>query len=270
MSDKVRLTGELNAYDDAPAGTQLPRFRTGVDRDRQTRYHQACDIEETDFGPIADVSILAQDNALAIARAGLPNDGRIHTRHVLRQRERIGVGEPLILNGRIASYRETRRGRLMTCVFAFMRADLTVPLEMEGDYLLPYAEAPAANEKRPAAETKPGPAMTPIGKAVLTPEKVTAYSEEVGNLMHFDPAFAATRGYRAPLVQGVMLLTLLHGALVRDVFAPRELDLEINFRRPVFWDQTLVIAGSDDQRRYECRDEADRIVAEMTVQHLAT
>lgn len=261
------LIGELNAYDAAAEGTVLPRFQVSVDRGRQRRYHRACGIDTKRFGDIADVTILAQDNAVALTRADLPNDGRIHTRHVVRQRQVILLNEPLVLNGRIAGYRNSHRGRFLTCTFAFLRPDLTVPLEMEGEYLLPF-ETPDPGPRKRTARASDQTSFEEIGALALTPEKVREYSKEVGNDIHFDPAFARARGYRAPLTQGLMLLTAMHGALISKVGMPQELDLDIEFRRPVFWDQKLPIVADSDTRTLRCLNDDDKVAAEATIQHL--
>ncbi|HZD26586.1 MAG TPA: MaoC family dehydratase [Alphaproteobacteria bacterium] len=272
MTDALRLAGELNAYDDAPEGTQLARFQTGVDRRRQAHYHACTGIASEAFGEVADVTILAQDNSRATTRAGLPNDGRVHIRHVIRQRGRVRLGEELVINGRIGPYRQTRRGKLLTCLFGFLRGDASVPLEMETEYLLPFAAPPAA---RPAAERAARPAdadplagMTLTGELVLTPERVTGYSSEVGNRIHFDPEFAKAAGYEAPLAQGLMELTALHGALVQEFGPPEQIDLEVRFLRPVTWEAALEIVRDAEARTWRCVGADGRVTAEMTVSRL--
>jgi acyl dehydratase len=265
-ASRAELAGTLNAYYDAPAGTLLPRFRTGVDAERQARYHAACDIDSRTFGDCADVTILAQDNSLATTRAKLPNDGRIHTRHAIRQTGVIRVGESLIINGRVARHTQTPRGVLVTCLFAFLRPDLSVPLEMETDYLLPYAkpaETQPESGRTKSRDEMPADAV-PAATLALTPDKVKAYSAEVGNRIHFEPDFAAAQGYRAPLTQGLQQFTALHGAFVAMHGPAERVNLEVRFRRPVFWDETLSILRDSEGTRFISINDQGRITADMS------
>jgi len=272
-SGRPALAGALDAYYEAGEGMALPRFRTGVDAARQAHYHRCCEIDGGGFAGQADVTILAQDNSRATTKASLPNDGRVHTRQVIRQRQPVPVGEALVVTGRIGGYRDSRRGRLLTCLFAYLRSDGSVPLEMECEYLLPFAEPPPAPAPGDAPRQGRGSppdagAWTTATTLALTPARVTAYSEEVGNQIHFDPEFARARGYRAPLAQGLMQLTCMHAALVAALGAPAGMDLEVRFLRPVFWDDTLQIQHTRDHRLFRCSTDDSRSTAEMTVARL--
>jgi len=267
------LVGTLDAYHKAPEGTALPGFRTAVDAARQARYHASCEVDTAAFAGLADVTILAQDNSRSTTRAGLPNDGRVHTRHVIRQRQPIGLGEDLAITGRIGPYRDIRRGRLLICLFAFLRGDGEVPLEMETEYLLPFAAPPPSDPGRSTPQAGRGPSeeaaeMITAAELALTPDRVRAYSDEVGNRIHFDPAFARAQGYRAPLAQGLMQLTCMYGALVGTLGPPVELDLEVRFLRPVFWDDRLQVRHSPDHRRFRCSTPDGRTTSEMTLARL--
>ncbi|MDP6342338.1 MAG: MaoC/PaaZ C-terminal domain-containing protein [Alphaproteobacteria bacterium] len=263
------LAGELNAYDGAPAGTRLPPFEIAVSPERQKQHHAVSDVDGGPFGAWADVSIFCQANAEATRRAGLPNDGRLHTRHRVLQAGYIRLDEALTIQGEIAPYRDGPRGRVLNCHFTFRRADGTVPLRMETEHLLPYREPPLPDRRRQAAGGDDADGMRPIGALRITPEKVAGFSPEGGNLIHHDEAFARARGYRAPLAQGLMQLAALHGVIARQGL-PWEMDLEIRFRRPVFWDSTLEIMASADGRRLCCLNEDGKATATAELRHLTT
>jgi acyl dehydratase len=274
MTDPAKaLRGPLSAYDKSPAGTRFPVFFSHVDQARQAHYHQTTDITGAMFANLADVSIFAQDVSRAITKAGLPNDGRVLVSQRLVQTGRIQIGETLSVEGEIGPYGEGPRGRYLTCRVAFRRANRTVPLRMTTEHLLPYDQASTAPKKAAAAAAAtakrddPSLGMEAVGSLNLDPEKVMAYAEEVGNKIHSDPEFAQSRGYRAPLAQGLMQLTALHGAIVKRAM-PWEMDLETRFLRPVFWDSQLTLYSDPDGRVYRCVDGNGKLTAEATLHHL--
>ncbi len=243
--------GDLGAWDDIPAGYRFPDFQVTVDRARQDAYHAATDVDGDRFGDRADVSIFAQDTSIAAGRAGLPKDGRIHTRHQIRQSAPIAVGDRLTLRGRVEPFGRSPRGRVLHCAFDFIAADGGRPLTMRADYLLPTGGVDRTPAPRPTAAANPRAGFASVGACQLTPEKVAAYSREVGNRIHFDPAFAAERGFRAPLAQGLMQVTAVMGAIAATG-APSVLDLELWFRRPLFWDDRFEVLADPGRRRFRC------------------
>ena len=273
MNDQAKpLAGDLNAYDRAPEGTRWPALSTHVDRQRQDRYHLATDVEGAGFGGLADASIFAQDVSRAIANAGLPNDGRILVGQRIFQTGRVGLGEILSVEAMVCADGASPRGRILNCNIAFRRADNTVPLRMATEHLLPYAEMTILAPERTSGATPhsdPTDAMEAVGGLHLTPEKVAAYADEVGNLIHSDPNFAHARGFRAPIAQGLMQLTALHGAAVNHA-APWEMDLAIRFLCPVFWDSELTLYADAQRRLYRCVDQGGKLTAEAHLHHLTT
>jgi acyl dehydratase len=234
----------MKGWDAVVEGFRFPELEACVTTERQRRHHQACDVPEGVFGDRADPSILGQDTARAAVKAGLPLDGRIHLRCVIRQRRPVALDERLRLEGRVLPFGPSPRGRLLNAAFTFRDAAGAAPLEMEMHYLLP---GPATGERGPR-EAEPAPAaFTPIAEMALTPEKVMAYSAEAGNLIHFDADFAKAAGFRAPLAQGQMQVTAAIGALWADL--PDDFTLESRFLRPLHWDDRASIEATADRRR---------------------
>ena len=225
-------------------GFRFPPLEARVTAERRRLYHRCCDVPEGRFGDLADVSIFGQDTALAAVAAGLPLDGRIHLRCLLRQAAPIPLGERLRLEGRVLPYGPSPRGRLLNATFAFRRVDGSVPLEIEMQYLLP---GPATGE-RPAREAEAEAVYAPFAELALTPEKVMGYSEEVGNLIHFDVDFAKRAGFRAPLAQGQMQVTAALGALAAEGL-PDAFTLDSRFLRPLHWDERAAIEATADRSR---------------------
>jgi len=273
MNDQIKeLSGALNAYDSAPEGTQFPVLSTHVDQARQNHYHQATDVraEATGaaFGTIADATIFAQDISCVIANAGLPNDGRVLVRQRIFQTGRVRLDEVLTVEAEVQPFGESARGRHLHCNTAFRRADQTVPLRMATEHLLPFATPP---EKSPSNSDRSDPVagMDVVGGLRLNPDKVAGFAKEVGNKIHSDPAFAQSRGFRAPIAQGLMQLTALHGVIVTHAM-PWEMDLDTRFMRPVFWDGELTLYADPDRRCYRCIDQDGKLTAEAVLHHLAT
>ena len=270
MNDQTKtLGGALIAYDGSPAGTRFPVFSSHVDQARQAHCHRTTDVTGEDFTDLADVSLFAQDVSRAVTKAGLPNDGRVLVRHRLFQTGHVRLDEALSVEGEIGPYGEGPRGRYLNCRTAFRRANRTVPLRMATEHLLPYGEVPVPRTKTAVEREDPRLGMQPVGNLNLNPEKVMAYAKEVGNRIHSDPEFAQARGYRAPLAQGLMQLTALHGAIVMRAM-PWEMDLETRFLRPVFWDCQLTLYSDPLGRLYRCVDQDGKLTAEAKLHHLTT
>jgi acyl dehydratase len=234
----------MTGWSQVDEGFRFPALEARVTAERRRLHHRCCDVPEGRFGDLADVSIFGQDTALAAVAAGLPLDGRIHLRCVLRQAAAIALGERLRLEGRVLPYGPSPRGRLLNAAFAFRRADGSLPLEIEMQYLLP---GPATGE-RAMRETEAPAAFAPLAALALTPEKVTGYSAEVGNLIHFDVAFARAAGFRAPLAQGQMQVTAALGALAAQGL-PDAFTLDSRFLRPLHWDERATIEATADRSR---------------------
>ncbi len=262
------LSGALGAYNQVGEGTSLPPLTTSVDRKRQDRYHRNADVAGAAFADVADVSIFAQDVSRVIAGAGLPNDGRVLVRQRIFQTGRVKLDHELRVEAVVGPYGEDARGRYLNCEVAFRRRDRTVPLRMATEHLLPFAELPS-RKSSPNGRADPRDGMEEVGSLHLTPEKVTGYASEVGNQIHTDPAFAEARGYRAPIAQGLMQLTALHGVIVNQA-VPWEMDLEIRFLRPAFWDVELTLLADPERRRFRCVDQDGKATAEAVLHHLTT
>ena len=175
------------------------------------------------------------------ASDGLTVDGRVHVAHRIHQRAPLPLGIAYEVRGRIAGRRAVPRGHeVEVLATADAKPDCASPVDLAALYLLPgVAPSGDAATGHPAAPVDPA-SLSPIGRLVLTPERVMSYSADVGNLLHFDPPFAAARGFRAPIAQGLMLVTAFFGVLSRaGGSAPDAFVLGARFRRPAFWDEAL-------------------------------
>ena len=267
MNDQAKtLSDELHAYDRVSEGTRWPTMLTHVDGERQERYHQILAVDGAIFGTLADVSILAQDVSRVIAKAGFPNNGRILLSQRIFQTGYVCLDEELYVEAEVGPDSDGPRGRYLTCHVGFRRTNQAVALRLVTQYLLPFAEAP--NLPRTTI-TPPDPAqgMEVVGRLELTPANVAEFAQEAGNLIHLDPEYAYARGFRAPIAQGLMQLTAIHSAVVKQAM-PWEMDLHTRFVRPVFWDSELVLYADPGRRLYRCVDQHGKMTAEATLNHL--
>lgn len=229
------------AWLDLPPGHRFGPFAGHLTAARQARQHAACDVSPALFAERIDPSLLGQDMVLMASREGLAVDGRVHVAHRIRQHAPLPLGAGYALAGRVASLRPVARGHEVEVAATATTSPPSDPaVELAALYLLPgLAPAAGVTGATPPAPVDPA-ALAPIGRLQLTPERVMSYSADVGNLLHFDPAYAAARGFRAPIAQGLMLVTAFLGALGRargDL--PESFAIEARFRRPAFWDDGL-------------------------------
>ncbi|MEQ9639881.1 MAG: hypothetical protein RIM84_07635 [Alphaproteobacteria bacterium] len=242
----------------------LPARETVVTAERQRRYHAGAGVDTALFGELADVSILANDTIHATRHlnvddgSGLQEVG-LHLGQTLKQSEPIRLGEPLVAEGRVAATTPAARGTRTTFAFAFKRPNGSVPLVSEISSLRVDVNTMRGLGESAAPEPFEAEGYTEALRVELTPEKVADYSFEFPDYrVHFDMAVANGIGLRVPVAQGLMSLTWMLAALAADG-VPAELDLAAQFRRPVFWDETvaamirdgreLAIVGGDGSAR---------------------
>ena len=230
------------------AGFEYPAWDFEVTAETQARKLACCDIDPAIYGDRVDITHYALATVLSAKRAGLPVNGRVHMTQRFIQNEQIVLGETLTVRGEDIKVVPDRRGQIVTSRFEFVRPDGSIPLRAERsslvlDATLAEKAQPSAAKSKPAADPTEG--MIKIGEKQLVPEKVAAYSDEAENLIHSDPETAQRFGFRAPIAAGLMAIRFMMEALSKEA-VPQQLDLQIRFRRPMFWDEKLDIWGRHD------------------------
>lgn len=230
------------------AGLVYPEWDFQVTAETQARKLACCDIDPAIYGDTVDVTHFVLATVLSAKRIGLPVNGRVHMTQRLVLNEPIMLGETLSVRGEDIKVEPDRRGNIVTSRFDFVRPDGSVPLRAERsslvlDATLAEKAQPAAAKPKPAADPTEG--LTKIGEKQLVPEKVAAYSDEAENLIHSDPETARRFGFRAPIAAGLMAIRFMMEALSKDAI-PQKLDIQIRFRRPMFWDEKLDLWGRHD------------------------
>ena len=233
-------------------GTQLPAWETSVSTARQRRYLVSCEVDAARYGDVADVSILGTDCFLSLRRARMRIDRLVHLEQRLIQHGPVAIGEQLAIRGNIQSVVATGVGDTVRAVFEFLRADGSVAVTAE---TLTLDSDPGKNLAEPPKGANPGTGFRRLTRKLLTPTKVQAYIEEIGNRIHFDPAYAVRYGLRAPLASGLMAVTWVVEAIAADGM-PQSFELTAKFLAPLFWDDGVDVLA---ERRSKKGAKARRI-----------
>jgi len=223
-----------------------PRQLT-VDREEQTRLVSLCGIDPSIFGDCIDpsgfISLAIQEGV----RNRIHSNGTVNMVNTLVQHRPMRLGEPLTVTGEILDVEEVPRGRVATSEARYANADGELTATSRRRSLRPdpaKAGTRGAGEK-PVTVIEDVERLKALGTFTLNPEDVKAYGGP-HNPIHFDPEAARRGGFRAPIIgggQGVRFLT----AEIWRRFEPQAIDLDIYFRRPIFWDDTFTVMVDEDR-----------------------
>lgn len=217
-----------------------PRQMT-VEATEQARLVGLCGIDPQVFGGHMDaagfISLAIQEGV----RNRIHANGTVNMQNTIVQHRRVPLGEPLTVSGEILDVEEVPRGRVATSETWFAAADGVRAFTSRRRSLRPDAAKAGtrgAGEK-PVNVIEDVTRLRALATFTLTPEGVKAYTGP-HNPIHFDPEAAKRGGFRAPIIgggQGVRFLT----AEIWRRFQPQAIDLEIYFRRPIYWDDTFSV-----------------------------
>ncbi len=217
-----------------------PRPMT-VEAEEQKKLLELCDIDPTVFkgsmDPAGFISLAIQEGV----RNKIHANGTVNMINRVIQHRQMKLGEALTVTGEILKVEEVPRGRVSTSETWFSGADGKPALTSRRASLRPDAAkvgTRGAGEKPQVVIEDPSRLKT-IKSYTLTPEGVKAYTGP-HNPIHFDPEAAKRGGFRAPIIgggQGVRFLT----AEIWKRFNPQVLDMDIYFRRPIFWDDSVTV-----------------------------
>ena len=217
----------------------------------QQRLLRLCGIDPEVFGPHVDPAAFITLAIQEGVRNRVHANGTVNLAQRLIQHRPLLLGEPLTVTGQILDVQEVPRGRVARSETWYSGADGQCALTSGRLSLRPgpaMASASGTGEKSaPVIADIAG--LLELGSATLTPEGVKAYTGPE-NPIHFDPEVARLKGYRAPIVGGGQCVRFLTAALWRR-FTPRTLGLEIFFRRPVFWDDTVTVMADEREGRWQ-------------------
>lgn len=249
-------------------GFRFPDRRVAIDAGYQRQRLTASGVDPHVWGDVAEPVLWALEGFRSMTAAGQDIDGYVHVGQRLRMAAPVPLGEPVSFRGSTVALEPAPRGRRLVQRFEAVRRDGTVAVAAEHVGLLPDPArmgGSGGGSRGASPATGPGD-LELLAEKQLTPEQVKVFSGDVGNMIHFEPAFAARYGYRAPLAQGLMTMLWMVAQL-----APERGPLEVaaGFRRPVFWDDRMALLGRRDAAgrltRLETRNSAGAVTAELTV-----
>ncbi len=206
----------------------------------QERKLRACDVDPALYGDALETGLFGQDCFKAMTAGGVVLDGMVHMAQRFELRRPARLGDTLHQRGWVASDEEHPRGRRIVQIFEFLTRQGTVSARAEMFRLKPDPEKMGAGVGARRASEDPRAGMIQIAEKTMRPQDVTAFSEDVGNLIHFDPDFAGRYGYRAPISQGIQTMVWMMGALAARA-CPTRLDVTARFARPVHWDDAVTL-----------------------------
>ena len=224
-------------------GYRFAPWKTTVDAARQARYHAAAWIDSARFGDRADISVLANDLLKGARSPDNLGNPRLHYGVRVRQNRPLALGTPLEVRATVSAVEHVNRGRLIRIGFCFAAPDGAVPVEMEHRSLI---LDPAPEGTGPAgAVDRDWQGAEPLRQVQMTLASVSGYSAEFPYLEgHHSYQGAARVGMRAPIAQGLHGFTLLMAEIAGDLGgAPSACDIEAEFRRPIFCDDTVQLVG---------------------------
>lgn len=227
------------------------------------------------FGGNIDPAALIPLAIREASRNGISANGMVN------MMQRIVVDAPLALNaeirvtGQVTQVHHTPRGIVWICETNFSPAVGGPGIRTSRTALMtnPLQKAdPDARGTipRPAPAVTDPSRLTKVASVAMTPEDCVTYCGATTNLIHTDLAFAQNAGYRAPIVGGSHGVRYMTAAIWRS-FSPKSLDMEIMFRRPIFWDDTFDVCADmkGDTWTALCTARHGKVLSEMRLNAIA-
>ena len=242
-----------------------------VEAEDQQRLLRLCGIDPCVFGdkidPAAFISLAIQEGV----RNKVHANATVNMVQHLVQHRLMTLGEKLTVSGQILNVEEVPRGRVATSEVWFSGDDGKRALTSRRKSLRPDASKVGSRGAgdRPAPVIADVATLKAVGSFTLTPEGVTAYSGP-HNPIHFDPAVATRNGYRAPIMGGTQCVRFLTAEIWRR-FTPQTLDLDIYFRRPLFWDDTFSVMVDEQNGEWKaiCLAKEGKVATEARINSIS-
>lgn len=215
-----------------------------LERGQQREKLIACGLDPDVFGASGDPSFFIGMAIHAGIASGISAQGNVNMLTSIVVHRPVRLDEPLTVRGCITAVSDVPRGRTIDTEVRFEDAAGLAVVTTRRRSLKPDAGRSRTPGRgagdRPAPVIEQPERLPAVERHTLTPERVKAYSME-GNSIHYEPAAARRAGFRAPIIGGGMGVHFLMAALTRR-FRPQQLDVDVYFRRPIFWDDTVEVA----------------------------
>lgn len=231
----------------------------------------ACGVDPGVFGATVDPAFFIGIGIQAGIRSGISAQGNVNMLQQVTQYRPALLGEVLLVRGAVTQMVAVPRGHTVQTRVTFEDASGELVIDASRMSLRPdpLKGATRGAGERPLPVVPEPAAAQPLAAHSLTPAQVKSYSME-GNSIHYEEAAAIAAGFRAPMIGGGMGVHFLSAALWAKG-TPQALDLDVYFRRPIFWDErfTSAVVGSlDDPGAWDAlcllRDEGDKGLKVLT------
>jgi len=228
-----------------------------------------CGLDPDVFGDAVDASFFIGLAIRAGIASGISAEGNVNMLQSLVQHRPAPLDESLTVRGRITAVTDVPRGRTVDTDVWFEDGSGERVITAKRRSLKPDPEKShrGAGDRPPPVVRDPAAADV-LAMHSLTPEIVVSYSEE-GNSIHYDLEAAQKAGFRAPLIGGGMGVHYLLAAIYAEC-PPQSFDLDIYFRRPIFWDDTFnVIRDGNAMALIREEGGAFKVLTEMRINSLS-
>lgn len=229
---------------DPHAGFEYDEDTVAVPRDYQREKLSLCGIDPDVFGETVDASFYIGLAIRAGVASGISAEGNVNMLQSLIQHRPAKLDESLTVRGRITTVTDVPRGWTVDTDVWFEDGAGERVITARRRSLKPDPEKDARGAGERPAPVLANPAEADVlASHRLTPEIVVDYSEE-GNSIHYDLEAARKAGFRAPLIGGGMGVHYLLAAIYAEK-PPSHFDMDIYFRRPIFWDEAFNVVRRD-------------------------
>lgn len=245
-----------------------------VDVAEEDRQLALCGIDPAIYrgalDPSAFISLAIQEGV----RNGISANGGVNMVQTLMQAQPLPRGDTLTVSGEILAVQPSARGRVTTSDTRYHRPDGSLGITSRRTSLKTDPTVYADPAQR-GAGPRPAPLMADVstlrslGGFSLRPEDVKAYGLKTTNPIHFDEEAARRAGYRAPIIGGGHGVRFLMAALWAQ-YAPAAIEVDIHFRRPLFWDDDVEILVDDSDSIWPamCLARDGKVATEMNIRTL--
>jgi hypothetical protein len=164
----------------------------GHNENYQAERLKAAGVDSSLYGSMAEIGLFGLDCFDSMVDARLDIDGYVFLGQKYRLIRQPALGEQLQIDGYVRDLVETARGLVASEIYRFADASGRVCLESELTGLLASAEGAVAlgAPALPRRTTQPADGWVMIREKQVTPADVRAFSQDIGNEIHFDPEFA--------------------------------------------------------------------------------
>ena len=145
---------------------------------------EACGVDPARWAGVAEPTLFGNDNFRLLSAEGAPIDGFVHMAQRLRQTRPIALGETLTLKWPLHARRSATQWRLFYPGIRPRRQRRPGGPDSRASPAETGAEIGGPETRRPIAAGDAGtPEFAEVAGRAMTPEAVTLFSSDVGNLL---------------------------------------------------------------------------------------